>query len=274
VDSSRHPAVCGDQLFVYLLRLRPNDGQFPLDTKLYYDVQIDSKGLAEHGLITGPRALVYPDEKLPSFFIPSLHSNIFQGSCRKPHAEHDSKPQYDQMRSADTLLQETCNQIKQRPSLLTLSGDQIYADDVSPALLAALIEKAEALTGWKEQLPTAEGPVLVPADLELCGRDSLLNADITGFSSGEKKNHLLTFGEFIAMYLAVWGDVSLHIPEFDEIDARIKRTRVRAPGKRGQRGARINKRVIGRRRYKQEARTVGIFLDNSWQARRLMANIP
>ena len=42
---------------------------------------------------------------------------------------------------------------KKRPQQLFLTGDQIYADDVAPTMLAMLRDASDALLGWKEKLP-------------------------------------------------------------------------------------------------------------------------
>jgi hypothetical protein len=110
-------------------------------------------------------------------------------------------------------LEETDAKLNERPALLLLTGDQIYADDVSIALLAMLKEKAAILIGTMrpELLPLkmdALGQISYqdPQNIPLHGRKKFLLDNGSGFSSGESENHLLSFGEFAAMYIYVFGN--------------------------------------------------------------------
>jgi hypothetical protein len=119
-------------------------------------------------------------------------------------------------------LEETDAKLNERPALLLLTGDQIYADDVSIALLAMLKEKAAILIGTMrpELLPLkmdALGQISYqdPQNIPLHRRNKFLHDNESGFTSGESENHLLSFGEFAAMYIYVFGNAENWLPAND-----------------------------------------------------------
>ncbi len=263
----------GQGLFVYLLKLSPRDGVMPKGQALYYDLDIDGRGLAQFGLIGGNHAITYPGEKLPSFFLPTEHQNVLQGSCRKPHAGDDRKAKPDQMLAADAMLANQIGNLAMRPSQLYLTGDQIYADDVASALLAGLIDLAKGLRG-EEQIPDPKrsGRTMTPATLKLASRH-LLMTDKVGFTSGESKNHLMTLGEYMGMYLTSWGGVSLSLPKYNSVRFRLAKSLRAATSidfivSGGVRGG-----YQGRYAYDCERSRAVEFLSKCWRVRRLMANI-
>lgn len=68
----------------------------------------------------------------------------------------------DLLRTIESNQNPTKNQYEDpnaRPHLLLLTGDQIYADDVSPLLLCALHDAANALLGWREVFAETAFPV-------------------------------------------------------------------------------------------------------------------
>lgn len=262
----------GDRLFNCLIKVSPANNSFPTDTKLFYDIKIGEQTLANFNLLTGNNAITYNNEPLPSFIVASKHRNILQGSCRKPHAANKSNfSQFDQMRTADALLNRSVNKPSTRPTMLCLTGDQIYADDVALPLLCALKEKAYYHLGWHEELPHAKDKnrVVIPNKLKLADRGKTLTTTM-GFTSSEKDNHLMGFGEFMMMYLAAWGGLSLTIPAFSEIKDNIKRiTRRRKRNKNVYREYKITNGD-----YDEQRNIVNTFLSNAHKTRRVMANIP
>ncbi|MFO7685725.1 MAG: DUF2272 domain-containing protein [Desulfobacterales bacterium] len=119
------------------------------------DVHEDSIDLADESinLINQSEAFIgCAKGKLPCFSLPPRNFdidqfNLIHGSCRKPHGGGK-----DMLAALDDLLQHQ-NQYTNpvtRPHLLLFTGDQIYADDVSPPLLRALHDAANALLGWRE----------------------------------------------------------------------------------------------------------------------------
>ncbi|MCB1232237.1 MAG: hypothetical protein KDN19_18445, partial [Verrucomicrobiae bacterium] len=195
---SQEPVRLGQRLFFYLLKVvRPDGKPFPKERPLYYDIKINGQGLADLGLTEGDRPITYKGEALPSFLIPEKHRHIIQGSCRKPHAERTAKiVQRDQLIEADQLLGQLRNDLEKRPTMLVLTGDQIYADDVATPLLKALNRKGADLVGLDEELPPMEGETapVSPHRIPLHGRDRILTKKEV-FTASHGWNHLMTFGE-------------------------------------------------------------------------------
>ncbi|MCK5831796.1 MAG: alkaline phosphatase D family protein [Methylococcales bacterium] len=220
----------GKHLYIYLLQANTidKDSLFPLDTLLNYQIEINNKKLDLKAL-----NLTYAGASNPSFFIPSQIKNLLQGSCRKPHGSST-----DALGLGDVELEITHNDIHKRPALLLLTGDQIYADDVSDSLLSLLKDKAVELLGYQEllaweTLPESRytrlkqyikslfkkntKPEINQQQLfdpsQLLHRKSIAKKQ-AGFSSTQRDNHLLTFGEYAMMYLFVFGNTGQWLPDF------------------------------------------------------------
>lgn len=204
----------GEHLFVHLLQARA--GRFtgyPVDTLMYYRIDIIDNGVASPLFSDEEiQKLVYGTHSCPSFFIPSTLKNLLHGSCRKPHGKCTSA---EALSHAHSLMQETHGNLNSRPAILLLTGDQIYADDVAISLNAKLREEAIHLTGQVELMPQIGNP----GDIPLQGRKQALDRYKSGFSSGESENHLLSFGEYAAMYLYTFGNLPAWEPvwEWDEL---------------------------------------------------------
>ncbi|MCT7654001.1 hypothetical protein MBH78_02840 [Oceanimonas sp. NS1] len=91
-----------------------------------------------------------PGESLPALVIRERLDSLLHGSCRKPH---HAAP--DGLVAADDWLAERHRQPRQRPALLMMSGDQIYADDVAGPMLTAIHQLIEVLGLYDEQLEGA-----------------------------------------------------------------------------------------------------------------------
>lgn len=204
----------GEHLFVHLLQARSGDPSgYPLDTLMYYRIdEIRDEGSSPLFSDEEIRQFTYGAHPCPSFFIPSTLKNLLHGSCRKPHGKCTSA---DALSRGHVLMQETCDDLDSRPAILFLTGDQIYADDVAISLNAGLREQAVRLTGCAERMPEVGDP----RDIPLHGRKQILKETRSGFSSGESENHLLSFGEYAAMYLYTFGNLSAWEPvwEWDEL---------------------------------------------------------
>lgn len=229
----------GDNLYVYLLCAYPI-GQAPFVTgiPLYYRL-LDEQSYPIDLQVAG---LTYEDHKHPIFHIPDSLVSVLHGSCRKPHGSKD----VDTLSIGDDLLERYYKkELESRPDVLLMTGDQIYADDVAASLLAVLQKQAENLIGVEDCLPLQEsgdnvnaqkclniklragaekflngimnligqkiqtppeGPLLNPAKIPLGGRQNVLRACESGFTSTGAHNHLMSFGEFAAMYLFVFGN--------------------------------------------------------------------
>jgi hypothetical protein len=191
--------------------------------------------------------LCYPGRAAPCFRVPEQVGSLLHGSCRKPHHSPG-----DGLEQADRLLRDALNKTGESgpgwPSLLMLTGDQIYADDVAGPLLRAIHQLIERLGLPDEDLPgTDTGPLGSARDLYAhprgyYGRETLLprregTRDLIDilfggvekpiFTSDTAHNHLITLGEVLAMYLLVWSPacwagIELDPPPgLDEAEARL-----------------------------------------------------
>lgn len=190
--------LAANQLCAYGLAFDP-DG--PADSE---DTSAATANLASLGLLAGTTPLGYETDLLPTFRVPTDDANALEfihASCRKLHG-----PGKDAMPHIDEVLKGLRTDAFKRPQMLFLTGDQIYADDVSGPLLPVLTAVGHALLGWNspERLPMPFGPVELPKCLP--GLRQIVTAAAT-FTSDAATCHLLGLGEFYAMYLMAWSDV-------------------------------------------------------------------
>lgn len=177
-------------------------------------------------LLAAPYKLGY-DERLPSFSLPPNLKDlvVVHGSCRKPHGNTPDAG-FDALPLLDTLIAPNFTSPLARPHHLLLTGDQIYADDVSVALLCTMRATTSDLLGWQsdETFPgitsstiSLTDPGLMPGPL----RGAYINTQ-TPLSSGfgdDKRivdAHLMFLGEFYAMYLFTGQTLSgrsTHLPQ-------------------------------------------------------------
>ena len=175
---------------------------------------------------TDNAALAYPPFLLPTFCLPPQDLNALRlicGSCRK--SSGDGK---DNLALLDQLIAQAASSPLLRPHQLLLMGDQIYADDVAESLLTMLMDADQTLLGWEENLPDnpkSDGPRFSKtAQRPPYTRWQLL--DDTDFTSEDLRNHLMSLGEFLSMYLFVWSDALWPksgdpLPSYDEIKANV-----------------------------------------------------
>ncbi|MCO7503148.1 MULTISPECIES: alkaline phosphatase D family protein [unclassified Pseudomonas] len=203
----------GQHAFVHLLDIQLHT-PLPTDVQIDYDVLIGGQGIA-----TWAPHLLYEGARLPNFVIRERLDQLLHGSCRKPH-----HPAADGLLCADRLLAAP-HAPAERPALLMMSGDQVYADDVAGPMLRAIHGLIERLGLYHEHL---EGAVvqnsaelyrhpasyyhradLLPA---LESNETLRERFFGGtrkpiFTSSNADNHLVTLAEIMAMYLLVWSPV-------------------------------------------------------------------
>ena len=201
----------GRHAFIHLIDVPLTDA-LPLDVNIHYDVLIDGDGIAQWA----PH-LLYPGATLPDFVVHGRIHQLVHGSCRKPHHRAD-----DGLLCIDRLLAQAPT-VAERPALLMMSGDQVYADDVAGPMLRAIHGLIARLGLFDEYL---EGAVVVDsatlyghhasyyhrADLlpALDSNKTLRERFFGGakkpiFTSSTADNHLVTFAEVIAMYLLAWS---------------------------------------------------------------------
>ncbi|MFT0519361.1 alkaline phosphatase D family protein [Pseudomonas faucium] len=203
----------GQHAFIHLLDIHFSQ-PLPCDIALEYDLLIDGLGIASWAPY-----LLYPGQQRPNLVLRGRLDQLLHGSCRKPH-----HPASDGLLCADRLLL-ACQDPQQRPAVLLMTGDQVYADDVAGPMLRAIHSLIERLGLYDEAL---QGAVVAgsqalyrhPASyyhradlLPAQARNESLRERFFGgkrkpiFSSSNADNHLVTFAEVLAMYLLVWSPV-------------------------------------------------------------------
>ena len=194
-------AQFGTGLYIALVVAEP---ALPLRGGVTYSYVLSFNGSdAEmRALLQGDDSLGYEDDALPTFALPPPSLSdlvILHGSCRKPHGRG-----HDALAYVDDVIKDNRGDALKRPHQLFLTGDQIYADDVSEALLPWLTELGTRVVG-PEVLP-----VDPPVDLTQypAGKRQALVVGQGLLTSEDASSHLLTFAEFCAMYLFVWSDVA------------------------------------------------------------------
>ncbi|MEX5494758.1 alkaline phosphatase D family protein [Pseudomonas asgharzadehiana] len=199
----------GRQAFIHLIDVSLEQA-LPQDVSIDYDLLIDGNGMAQWA----PH-LLYANAQSASFILHSRIHQLVHGSCRKPHHCAD-----EGLLCVDRLLAETR---AERPALLIMSGDQVYADDVAGPMLRAIHALIARLGLFDEYL---EGAVIDDsaslyghpasyyhrADLlpALDSNETLRERFFGGvkkpiFTSSTADNHLVSFAEVMAMYLLVWS---------------------------------------------------------------------
>ncbi|WP_371855100.1 alkaline phosphatase D family protein [Pseudomonas sp. Irchel s3h17] len=217
LDASRCQVIpVGSQAFIHLIDVNL-DTALPCDVAIEYDLLIAQADGTSSGIAEWAPHLIYGDAQQPNFVLRSRIDQILHGSCRKPH--HHAR---DGLLCVDQLLA-TNPVAEQRPALLMMSGDQVYADDVAGPMLRAIHALIERLGLFGEHLDGAvvndsaalyghpasyyHRADLLPA---LSSNDTLRERFFGGarkpiFTSSSADNHLVTFAEVMAMYLLVWS---------------------------------------------------------------------
>ena len=185
--------------------------------------------------------LGFEPKLLPSFAPPPsdiANLNILYGSCRRAgHPDPDALALVDDLIFDDDRYKDA----RARPHQLFLGGDQIYADDVTPLHMLLVMDLAKRLIGGDGSDPiehvrldsiagkvvttdvdpdnpaaayeietpevTADNPDL-PVDRDHFPEErrlSLTRRDAQ-FTSEDGESHVLSLGEFAALYLTVWSN--------------------------------------------------------------------
>lgn len=216
----------GKSAYIVLLTISP-EAPLPYDTFIHYQLYFEH---SEHTqtLTELMPDLLYDNETLPSFILRSQLKKVIHGSCRKPHSH--SK---DALVELDHQLAQHLNNLDERPDLLIMSGDQIYADDVAGPMLKAIHQVCDLLELTHESWEGArahDNKSLLSSECTYYERDKLLPKNranqkvIDLFFGGSQKpifttrfahNHLITLAEMTAMYLLIWSPT---LWEYIEID--------------------------------------------------------
>lgn len=221
----------GEHLFVTLIKVGATNGPYPRGKELSYEIYVlppGSTALGEGQLLLDPieRTLVTIDGSRtasPSFELqddkPAGLRAAF-GSCRKFHG--DMTDGRDNPDMTERLFERcyapggagTIEPVGKRPNTLFLLGDQIYADDVSDALIQHLHQTGVALVCETEDYLQTD----LVLDFTKVGNRQTDICAAAGFTSTDGANHLATLGEYCAMYLMafnaeIWPHYTLDQPE-------------------------------------------------------------
>ncbi|MNM74993.1 hypothetical protein D3C81_867630 [compost metagenome] len=249
----------GQRAYIHLLDIRFTQ-PLPCNVALEYDLRINGQCIAEWAA-----HLLYPGSQRPSLVLRDRLDHLLHGSCRKPH-----HPAAEGLLCADRLLMQ-CQHPEQRPAVLLMTGDQVYADDVAGPMLRAIHTLIKGLGLFDEEL---EGAVVADsaalyrhpacyyhrADLlPAQARNETLRERFFGgkrkpiFSSSNADNHLVTFAEVMAMYLLVWSPEPWRLVNL-EMPAGL-----------------TDKRQA---RYRQELPLIEAFASHLGEVARVMAHLP
>jgi hypothetical protein len=225
----------GDHAYIHLIDLAL-EAALPCDVQIDYDLLIEQPDQITQGIADWAPHLLYDGATQPNFVLRSRLDNLLHGSCRKPH--HAAA---DGLLCADRLLAEGPAP-EQRPALLLMSGDQVYADDVSGPMLRAIHQLIERLSLFGEHLQGAvvddsEALYRHPASYyqraellpELTSNITLRERFFGGvekpvFTTSSADNHLVTCAEVLAMYLLIWSPVSWTLLKAEMPELSAKKT--------------------------------------------------
>ncbi len=257
------PVRIGQRAYIYLISYVPKI-PFPTDELLEYDLIIQTQQ-GDKTLQDCIPDLLYKGQKRPVFLCKTQLDHVLYGSCRKPHY-----PSKDALLRIDSELGETLESAEQRPALLIMAGDQIYADDVAGPMLVAIHQVIALLGLFPEKLSGAvvsDSEELLRSDICYYGREDLLphtketktlrNRFFGGvrkpiFTTDSANNHLVTLAEVVAMYLLIWSPelwAYVDMAAKDIPDSHIKR-------------------------YEVERVEVKLFADGLQGVRRFLAHLP
>ena len=261
-----------EHFHVQLIDLRL-DKPLPTDTWIGYSLEYND--FVQQGwtnIVQEAAHLLYPGKHTLGFVIHSRIASILHGSCRKPHyMRRDKSESGDGLVRADQYLLEHAADPAQWPALLSMSGDQIYTDDVAGPMLVAIHRLLLALQDTSETLPTGNirsSHALHRAQPHYYTRDQLLpktkaNRDLrtvlfTGvkkpvFTTDSARNHLISLSEVMAMYLLVWSPIPWRLTHMD-IPAEVPAEFVQ--------------------RYQSQQTAIEKFVAGLTQVQRLMAHLP
>ena len=326
-DPAAETLRLGDKLHLALVTLKIPTEQSLLPGRVYsYDLLVEtaagrnetlkSLNLLEDGTLDGhPHlALGYEPDVLPSFSLPPAELTdlrIVHGSCRRASSSQpDGLVWVDDM--VNEARREQATYALRRPHQLLLSGDQIYADDVGRMQLRMLIDTGKALIGTSGFIPierlmvehVREGVDAPQARQEHFPADHVnfppgwrydLIVEESRMTSVDGHSHLLSFGEFCAMYLSVWSNASWpaaaefpaeenFIPPLPGVPLTRRPAHLTDPLREDEDDKKLSnekreqkkeeKREGLRRAYREETEILNTFLAGLPKVRRALANVP
>jgi hypothetical protein len=284
VQSKTQTIRLGKNLYGYLVQITPNNGQFPKDVLLGYNLHFSSSSeeldLGSFNLLSksNPFSIVYDELKYPTFFISDNNDKKLFGSCRKLHGKGE-----DALAGGDIKIRETYFDMKERPGALFLTGDQIYADDVADPIFPYIQYLSEELVGTDEDLAQVdkrlEAEHFQKALTQVHGRQFIIEK-FCKFTSNNGHNHLMTFGEFAAMYLLsyspeLWklANEEQFIHPFDEL-VKEKNYYFIFPNEMGYEDDFTREFFKCKTDYREQQEDLQQFQQTMPLVRRLLANVP
>lgn len=270
-NGSSDPLKLGENLYINLIIAKPlifsgsrrttgkPDPLFPQGELLAYDLELFDNtsevplSLKDLGLLSGERSIIYQSKdyglSLPTIFLPDdklkQGLNILYGSCRKLHGD-----ELDSIMMGDQMLSASINDLEKRPSVFFLIGDQIYADDVADPLIKYVTKLGNVLLGWEEHIQGINKKLI---DLEYGERQKIVKVN-ANFSSENARNHLLSFSEFVAMYVISWNP-EIWPNKYDDASSQNSSLKIS-------------------RKYKKQVKSIERNRKVIFALRRLFANIP
>jgi len=261
----------GQHAYINLITLKAEVG-FPINEILEYDFSF-LDATSEYSLVELLPSLVYEHQKLPNFVIKKTIKEMLHGSCRKPHFVSR-----DGLCQVDRLLKESSLSAEKRPSMLMMSGDQVYADDVAGPMLVAIHQVIQLLglfdESWNneqaEKNLVNNSQQLFASEFcyyrreQILPHESALNGNINKFfvtskkpifTSANAKNHLVSLAEIMAMYLLVWSPELWGLTDLS-LD---KQTNIPQPF---------------HKKYQSELVTINEFSSGLFKVRRALAHLP
>ncbi|MFT2109926.1 alkaline phosphatase D family protein [Marinomonas sp. 2405UD68-3] len=211
----------GKYLYLHFIHITI-DNPIPYDVWVEYHLQLnDVQANKTYDMSDWASHLYYQGHHSLGFILHKSVTTLLHGSCRKPHFNRQQN--LDGLANVDKVLSK--HTVSEWPSLLILSGDQVYTDDVAGPMLHAIHQVIGVLGLPNETLEGAEindSETLHTSNAYYYQRNNLLPSNKETqklhqqFFGGVQKpvfttdtayNHLITLSEMIAMYLLVWSPV-------------------------------------------------------------------
>lgn len=215
----------GERAVVNLLDIEIS---LPINQYIEYDLFLENNDSIKNLQQIIPH-LIFEEKTRPSFIIQPQITNILHGSCRNPHASCD-----DSLIAGEQLLTQSLDSSKERPALLMMSGDQIYADHVAAPTLYAIHQVIDLLGLNNEEFEednsiTSSKELYHLKDKYYCRRKLLPTTSLGSpwynknkqqdiFTSVAADNHLMSFAEVMAMYFLIWSPTLWNNVELDGFD--------------------------------------------------------
>lgn len=261
----------GESAYINLISISADEhlpeNIFPENTILYYDIiatASEQTDKAQGESITSLPQLLYSEQNLPSLTIKPSIEKLLHGSCRKPHYKSE-----DGLKQVDSVLKTTIDKSSERPSMLVMSGDQVYVDDVAGPTLHA-IHQVIAILGLFDEHWSQDDSLLRESEalfqhpdcyyqrnklLPSFKKNTLFGQKIKPiFTSTSVNNHLISLSEVVAMYLLTWSPELWQMINIETPPANLSQQ--------------------FQAKYSQELKEITLFHQGLFEVRRAMAHLP